>query len=147
MEQKLDKIIEALEKKATAAAGTATQPETQEEKDEKRVKELDQEIDEIISLMHSKDTRESIKDKIRQSMQAIAFHKKESHPYLKVFHTIKKSGKTVIMQKRTTHMLELAQAYEQQHALHKYPHDLNHILNVKIAEKNDLLAKRSQKYI
>ena len=136
IDAKLDKILESI------ASKTSTEkPETQEEKDEKELKKLDQEIEEIVSLIITKETRKTNQEKIHHFKNAININKNESHPYLRVNHTNKKSGKQMAIQRRTSHMMELGDAYHMKRDLHKYPEDLNHILNVKLQQRNDLLEK------
>lgn len=144
MDEKQDLIISML-KHLTTTKKESAQPSPEEQLKE-QIKELDDDINILIELIDSQVTQESIKEKIMQQQQSIEQHKKESHPYVKIFHNFKKSGKKTILQKRTAHTFELMDALEQQHLLHKYPKDLHNFLHIKATEKLALLKKRNQKY-
>ena len=127
-----------------AASKKNIQP-TQEELDEQELSLLSNEIEEIMSLMQQNHTRDTIKQHISSLRRQIKHDKNESTPYLRIHHT-SKSGKICPLQRRSAHLLMLDEAYMKQRQLHKYPRDLNHILNVKVKERLKILSRMTRDY-
>jgi hypothetical protein len=138
LEEKIDQILLSVSKQNNKNG------ESQEDPDEKRFKEVEKEVSEIMDLIESQDTRDSLEKRYLELQKHIENDHQEKTPLLRIFHTTP-SGKRINIHRRNAHLIDMDHVMKRMQLAKKYPKDLDHMLHIRIEEKLQLMHKLEKK--